>query len=291
MQKAREMLVGFNASTNSFRDTMAADVVPVGLAVVAAFIIYFGRHLPPNSHLKLLTGLLLPPTILSLYLSGTRQDEKIKKLYTNEKVHLDALHAIKVPHPALVMNAEKMTATRTQAPGMAVENERGNLNGRIGRDAVARDMHRTTERIEQRTNTHPGVRNSNGYAPSRQGEAQLIEGKSHMEDNASFYAHSSTDRSQQRTNMPTGHTFNRVQSADAPGDMQLTSMAADNGQRVQMDYSNTNAPTASAGGGGAAAPVVAPPRGDSLSQLFMDTAVSTDKSDNDVEGMKEGRSS
>lgn len=303
MQKAREMLVGLSTtSTQSMRDSSMAEALPVGLAVVAAFVIYFGRHLPQGSHLKLLTCLLLPPTLLSLHLSGRRQDARINSLYRSEKGQHVALQVasgrITVPHPALSMNAEKMTATRAQQQqphaGMQLEPERGNLNGRIGRDSVARDMHRTTERIEQRTNTHPGVRNSNGYAPSRQGEAQLIEGKSHLEDNASFYAHSSTDRSQQRTNMPTGHTFNRVQSADAPGDMQL-STAADNGQRVQMDYTNTNAAPGPGGREGvrpATAPAgPPPPKVDSLSRLFMDTAVTTDRSENDVEGMKEGRSS
>jgi hypothetical protein len=295
MLKARHMVEGLVAQGGkSIRGSTMGDILPVILAVVAACVIYGGRHMQPGSDLKLLT-FILPPTILALHFSNSRQDEKINDLYrrsgegnTAKHMHTSQERFV-VPHPVHTMNAEKMTATRDGGARAGVhvhENVRGNLNGHIGRDAVARDMQMTTDRIEQHTHTHPGVRNSNGYAPTRLGEAELIQGKSHMEDNASFYAHSSTDRSQERTNMPTGHVYNRVQSADAPGAMQL-SLATDNGQRVQMDYTNP-----SANGAGRVAPpppTPQPPKVDALARLFMDTAVTGDKSETEVEGMKEGR--
>jgi hypothetical protein len=209
------------------------------------------------------------------------------------------------PHPPHKPHQREREAATSQRQQMALGPQHASAVAQPQHaSAVSRDVRTVVDRREQHAHTHPGVRNASGHAPSRVGEETLIHSTSHLEDNAGFYAHSSNDRSQQRTNVQNGYSFNRIQSDDAPGQMQLRDALDANGQHgraVRMDYSGHPDARDPPRAGSQAGDVREqdphfnphPPQNklNPLASLFEATAVSDDKSDNDVEQMKEGRMS
>jgi hypothetical protein len=260
--------------------TWGSEVWPVVIAIVAAVACYGGRHMKAGADMRMLGMVLIAPTLLGIYFSAIRQDKQISELFRVgdfQKKHIEELNGRILAHRPIASSMEKMTGTRAMY-------DRNAHKG--GGAAVANDVRSAVKRIEQHTNTHNGVRNASGYAPSRAVEQELIHGKSHLEDNPSFYASSSNDSSQSRTNIPTGYAFNRVDAADADGYMQLSDRnqpGEQQGRSVHVDHGAPPAP--------AAAPSAVQKDENDLARLFTDTSVSDDRTDNDVEGMKEGRSS
>jgi hypothetical protein len=282
------------------RDGMrvGSEVVPVAAAIMAALVLYGSIHMKVVPDMKILVMMLLPPSLLALHLSGSRQDAKIRELYRSGEKYQANLHALdgRLTTASRPLVIEKMTANRYNAnrynapphdPPRRREYE--TVRPSISPDTT-HDLRTITAQNEQHDKQHPGVRNANGYAPSRRGEADLIHATSHMEDTPSFYAHSSNARSQQRTNMPNGHAFNTIASADAPGEMRLggTNDGDGHGRQVDLSYAS-NVPERGLPQQPLAPPPPAAAAADPLARLFQDTAVSNDMSDGDVEQLKEGR--
>jgi hypothetical protein len=244
-----------------------ADFMSVAITIVAAIMLYCGHQAKSGPDLKFLGMMFVPPTILSLHLSKSRQDEKIRHLLHDGIKQSENLELLKKTI-SLVRSTEKMTGIPQQRN-------------------ISRDLRAAIDRNEHHIDNHTGVRNSNGYAPSRNIENGMIRSTMHLEDNASFYDHSSTTRTQQKTNIPNGHSYNAVEASDPDGRMtELDSRKNYNGSQgrsVAVDY---NAPQAKET---RIVQPIPPKEDDALARLFKDTAVSADKSDGDVENMKEGR--